>query len=115
MERVLLVAILALLVAPFVILFVLVALAHLAPPSSALSRVTFSCPVRRSRVNATFVTVPGFIHPIDVAACSEFADPERVTCAKRCLDVARTRSEPSLMTPRYSLIADGISLRDGES
>lgn len=112
MERVLTAVILAVLVAPFVILFVLVALAHLAPASSALARVTFVCPVRRRRVNATFLTGPGFNHPIDVAECSEFADPEHVTCAKRCLDVASTRSEPSPMMPRYSLIADGVSLRD---
>jgi hypothetical protein len=112
MERVLTAVILAVLVAPFVILFVLVALAHLAPSSSTLTRLTFVCPMRRRRVNASFVTVPGFRHPIDVAACSEFADPEHVTCAKRCLDVASTRSEPSPMTPRYSLIADGVSRRD---
>ena len=112
METALTAVILTVLVAPFVILFVLVALAHLAPSSSALARVTFVCPVRRHRVNATFLTAPGFIHPLDVVACSEFADPEHVTCAKSCLDVARTRAEPSPMTPRYSLIADGVSLRD---
>jgi hypothetical protein len=112
MERALTAVVLAILVAPFVILFVLVALAHLAPSSSALARVTFVCPVRRRRVNATFLTAPGFDHPIDVVACSEFGDSEHLTCAKRCLEVARTRSAPSLMTPRYSLIADGVSPRD---
>jgi hypothetical protein len=113
MDRMLLTVILAMLVAPVVILLVLVALAHLAPSSSMLARLTFVCPLRRRRVDATFVTAPGFDHPIDVAACSEFADPEHVTCAKRCLDVVSTRSEPSAMTPRYSLIADGVSRRDG--
>jgi hypothetical protein len=75
MERVLTALILAVLaVALFVILFALVALAPLAVLAVALFVILFVLVAL-----ARFVTVPGFDHPIDVVACSEFADPEHVT------------------------------------
>jgi hypothetical protein len=112
MDRVLTVLVLSVLIAPFVVLFVLVALAHLAPSSSMVARTSFVCPVRRRRVTVAFLTVPGFRRPADIAACSDFPDPEHVTCKKTCLDTASACWEPSPMTPRYSLIADGVSPRD---
>ena len=112
MDGVLTIVFLAMLVAPIVGLFVLVALAHLAPSSPMVARATFVCPIRKRRVTAAFLTVQGFRRPADVVSCSAFAEPERVACKKDCLDAANTEWEPSPMTPRYSLIADGVSPRE---
>ena len=112
MDRVLTIVFVAVLVAPIVVLFVLVTLAHLAPSSPMVARTTFVCPVRKRRVTVAFLTLPGFRRPADIASCSAFPDPGRVTCKKDCLDVASTEWEPSPMTPRNALIADGVSPRE---
>jgi|SRR5215475_1316311 len=90
---------------------VLVPLAHLAPAATALARRGFRCPVTKRRVRATFLTASGVDRPLDVLECSEF-DPRPVGCAKACLATAATRPAPSLMVPRYALLADGLAARD---
>lgn len=90
--------------------FVLVPLAHLSPRAAAVARASFKCPVTKRRVSAAFVTAPGAEHPSDVLTCSAFPGGA-VTCAKGCLEHADTAWEPSPMTPRYALIADGTAVR----
>ena len=91
--------------------FVLVPLALLAPRAVSIARASFTCPVTNRAVSAGFVTAPGADHPTDVVSCSMFPGGD-VRCAKGCLDHAHTEWEPSPMTPRYALIADGTATRD---
>jgi hypothetical protein len=105
----------AILLAPVAMLlltvFVLAPLAHLAPRAPMLARATFTCPVSKRAVNAAFLSEPGAEHPSDVASCSVFGhDPVR--CKKGCLELAATGWAASAMTPRFSLVADGVALRD---
>ncbi len=90
--------------------FVLMPLAHLYPGATSLARARFNCPFSRRPVNATFATEPGADRPSDVTACSVFGTGE-VRCEKDCLASAHSAWEPSPMTPRYALIADGIATR----
>ena len=94
--------------------FVLVPLALLAPRAVSVARTSFKCPVTRREVSAGFVTAPGADHPTDVVTCSMFPDG-RVKCAKGCLEHAHTEWEPSPMTPRFALIADGTAVTRGKA
>lgn len=89
--------------------FVLVPLAHLAPPPTMVARATFDCPYSRRRVSATFLTVPGRRTPGDVVACSLF--PGGIQCRKSCLGLAATHWAPSPMVPPRALLADGVAPR----
>ena len=90
--------------------FVLVPLALLAPAVSALGRTSFTCPVTRRHVTATFLTKAGKETPSDVVACSMF--PDGVRCAKSCLCEAHTSWTPSPAVARYALLSGGEALRD---
>jgi hypothetical protein len=89
--------------------FVLVPLAHLAPPPAMVARATFDCPYSRRRVSATFLTVPGQRTPADVVTCSLF--PRGIRCTKPCLGLAATHWAPSPVVPPRALIADGVAPR----
>lgn len=54
-------------------------------------RTSFRCPVKRRMVTAEFAVSAGADRPRAVLACSAFADPTRVACARRCLAVAGAR------------------------
>lgn len=90
--------------------FVLVPLALLAPRVPMVARASFRCPVTKQSVQAAFLTTTAHGHPADVLACSMFFG-QPVSCKKGCLECAEVTSEPSAMTPRYALIADGTVLR----
>jgi hypothetical protein len=105
---VLVIAPVALLVLTF---FVLVPLAHLVPRPAMVGRATFTCPVSRQPVRASFLTAPGAEHPADVLGCSMFADG-RVRCQKGCLGFVASSWRPSPMVPPFSLLADGVTLRE---
>jgi hypothetical protein len=92
-----------------VTIFVLVPLAHLHAAPAMLGRASFSCPVTRRNVNATFETQPGFVHPTDVLTCSLFGD-RPVTCAKGCLAHADAHEAPPFLFARYALLAGDESL-----
>lgn len=92
--------------------FILMPLAHLLPLQPAVARATFDCPFSRRRVNAAFLAVPGEEAPRDVLSCSVFTDARGIRCRKGCLGLATTGWKPSPMTPAYSLVADGVALRD---
>lgn len=94
-----------------VTVFVLVPLAHLAPRPTMIARNTFDCPFSKRRATAAFLASPGVDRPIDVLACSVFADG-RIRCKKGCLALAATGWTPSPTTvPRYAMIAGGTSYR----
>lgn len=111
MESLLKAALLALVLAPVLLFFLLVALAHLMPAPSTVARASFTCPLSRRRVNVAFLTTPGADQPVDVVSCSAFPDPERVRCAKGCLGWARSAWNASPMVARYALLAGGESYR----
>jgi hypothetical protein len=76
-----------------------------------LGRARFVCPVSKLTVNAQFTSWPGSEGPVDVCACSAFQDPTKVTCKKRCLELARTSAVSFAMVPRFALIAGGTAYR----
>lgn len=93
---------------------VLIAVVGLLLLSTALSRAprrvreTFWCPLKRRTVTADFVVREGAPHPTDVVWCTAFADPEQITCKKRCLELADVRRGLSRgVFPRWALIAGG--------
>jgi hypothetical protein len=88
--------------------FVLVPLAHLAPPPTMLARVSLHCPFSRRDVSATFVTSPESAEPIDVLQCSLFGDAA-VQCQKDCLALAVVGWAPSPIVSRFSLVSDGAA------
>jgi hypothetical protein len=91
--------------------FILIPLAHLAPRPPMLSRTSFDCAFSKRHASATFLTAPGADRPADVLDCSVFAG-DRVRCAKECLGIAAVSWRPSPMVPPFSLIADGVTLRE---
>jgi hypothetical protein len=109
---------LVLVAAPAVLLlvtfFVLIPLAHLAPRQPVLSRASFECTFSKRHANATFLAAPGTEHAADVLDCSVFPDG-RVRCDKPCLGLTAVSWRPSAMVPPFSLIADGVTLRDAAS
>lgn len=111
MEWLLKVAVTVVVLTPIVLFFLLVALAHLMPSPPVIARTSFICPVTRRRVNAAFLTTEPATHPVDIVSCSAFSTPERVRCAKACLDAASAVWTPSPMTARYALLAGGEANR----
>jgi hypothetical protein len=91
--------------------FVLIPLAHLAPRQPVLSRASFDCSFSKRHASATFLTAPGTERAADVLDCSVFPDG-RVRCQKPCLGLAAVSWRPSPMVPPFSLIADGVTLRE---
>lgn len=106
---------LTLLLAPVALLlltlFVLVPLAHLMPRPAMVGRTTFDCPFSRRKVDVAFLSPAGADHPSDVVSCSLWTDGA-IRCKKGCLAMASTGWAASPMVPRYSLVADGVALRD---
>ncbi len=94
----------------FLTFFVLVPLAHFVTPPPMLASASFDCPVTRRHVSARFQSTPGSTHASDVVECSVFAGA--VTCEKKCLEHVSTTWPATAMTPRYSLVSDGVALRD---
>ncbi len=90
--------------------FVLVPLAHLTTPPPMLAAASFDCPVTRRHVSATFETDAGSTHPSDVVECSLFTG--EVRCKKACLESASTTWPATPMVPRYSLVSDGVAIRE---
>lgn len=113
MDWLLKVAVLVVVLTPIVLFFLLVALAHLMPSPPVVARTSFTCPVTRRRVTVAFLTTDGNSRPVDVVSCSLFPNPERVCCAKACLESASTIWTPSPMTARYALLAGGETYREG--
>jgi hypothetical protein len=111
-------AVTVLLVAPPVVLTAAGALLVLAAviPGARRLRETFLCPFARRAVTADFLVAEGAVHPHDLAACTAFAVPTRVTCAKRCCAMTDVRWGLSRVAfPRWSLTAGGpVGWRDGE-
>src|SRR5262245_38345598 len=86
-----LVALLVLLAVAVLGALLVVALAgSLLPATPLVGRARFGCPYSKLTVDAEFVSWPGAESPADVQACSAFEDPAKVTCEKRCLQLART-------------------------
>lgn len=78
--------------------------------ASRLVTKVFRCPFRRQRVRAEFLIAPGAAHPSSVASCTAFRDPKRVTCAKRCLELADVRwTPPTGVFARWALTSDGVA------
>jgi hypothetical protein len=72
-------------------------------------RETFRCPWTRRVVTADFVVPDGAAHPSEVASCTAFPDPERITCKKPCREVADARWGLSrAVFPRWALTAGGL-------
>jgi hypothetical protein len=94
----------------------LLILAGLLPDASRRLRQTFHCPWRGRDVTADFLVTEGAEHPTDLAACSAFAEPTRITCAKRCREIAEVRWQPTrALFPRWALTAGGTTVgRDVE-
>jgi hypothetical protein len=95
----------------------LLMLAGLLPDASRRLRQTFYCPWRRQDVTADFLVTEGADHPTDLAACSAFAEPKRITCGKRCREIAEVRWEPTrAIFPSWALTAGGATVgRDAEA
>lgn len=57
-------------------------------------RVGLVCPMTKRRVTVEFVEQEalGISKAEDVCACSEFSDPTKVTCEKKCLSLADSPS-----------------------
>jgi hypothetical protein len=106
-----LVVILAPVLTLIVTLFVLVPLAHLHGAPPMVGRASFTCPVTKKGVNASFETEPGFAHPSDVLSCSLFGD-RPVSCAKGCLAHADAHEAPPFVFARYALLSGDESLRE---
>lgn len=85
------------------------------PDSPVRSRTYFFCPFKKRSVTADFLTEAGRDHPSDVVSCSGFAQPQRVTCKKACLELAGTRTVSTTLLPRFSLIAGGTAYRAAAS
>jgi hypothetical protein len=89
----------------------LLILAGLLPDASRRLRQTFHCPWRGRDVTADFLVTEGADHPSDLAACSAFADPTRITCGKRCREIAEVRWQPTrAMFPSWALTAGGTTV-----
>jgi hypothetical protein len=95
----------------------LLILAGLLPGASRRLRQTFQCPWRGRTVTADFLVTEGADHPSDLAACSAFAEPTRITCGKRCREIAEVRWQPTrAMFPSWALTAGGATVgRDPDS
>ena len=111
MDWLLKIAVAVVVLTPMVLFFLLVALAHFMPSPPVVARTSFPCPVTRRRVTVAFLTTERASHPVDIVSCSAFPNPERVRCAKACLESASTLWTPSPMTARYALLAGGESYR----
>ncbi len=100
-----------LLVGPLVLIAtagLLLVVAALLPRSPRRVRETFPCPVTGRVVTADFVVADGAAHPSEVAWCTAFPNPERVTCKKLCRDFAEAHWGLSRgVFPRWALTGDG--------
>lgn len=88
---------------------VLLIVAALLPSSPRRIRERVRCPLTGRVVTADFVVPEWSAHPAEVASCTAFPDPARVTCARQC----RERAEvvwglPRGVFPRWALIASGL-------
>lgn len=72
-------------------------------------RETFLCPVTKRVVTADFLVAEGAANPAEVALCTAFPDPERITCKKPCRESAEVRWGLSRgVFPRWALTAGGV-------
>src|SRR5215470_15484265 len=69
----------------------------------------FRCPFKERHVRAAFLIGPGAAHPSRVAPCSAFRDPEHVTCAQRCLELADVRWTPPIGVFARALTSAGLA------
>jgi len=71
-------------------------------------RESFECPVTGKVVTADFVVPEGAVHPLAVASCTAFRNPEMVRCTSPCRELADVRWGLSrAVFPRWALTADG--------
>ncbi|MBI3029820.1 MAG: hypothetical protein HYY64_09940 [Candidatus Rokubacteria bacterium] len=71
-------------------------------------RESFECPVTGKLVTADFLVPEGAAHPLAVASCTAFRDPERVRCQSPCREFADVRWGLSrAVFPRWALTANG--------
>jgi hypothetical protein len=80
------------------------------PPSTARRvRETFLCPWTKRVVTVDFLVPVGATHPSDVASCTAFRDPSRVTCPKGCREhVMASFGLSRGIFPRWALTAGGL-------
>ena len=101
-----------LLVGPLLLLgavAILILVAGIFPGNSRRVRESFRCPVTGRVVTADFLVAEGAAHPSEVASCTAFPNPERITCKKPCRDFAEAHWGLSRgVFPRWALTADGM-------
>jgi len=102
----------ALLVIPLLIIavggFLLIA-AGLIPETPRRARETFLCPWSKRVVTVDFLLPVGAARPSEVASCTAFKDPSRVTCPKDCREMVMASFGVSRgVFPRWALISDGL-------
>ena len=102
----------ALLVVPLLLIGaggLLLIAAALIPGTPRRARETFLCPWSKRVVTVDFLLPVGATHPSDVASCTAFKDPRRVTCPKGCRELVMASFGLSRgVFPRWALISDGL-------
>ena len=99
-----------LLVGPPLVILAGVALTLVAAvlPDTRRVRETFRCPWTDRLVRVDFLVREGAPHPSEVACCTAFRDPTRVSCKKACRGIADVRWGLSRgLFPRWALTAGG--------
>jgi hypothetical protein len=87
----------------------LLLVAALSRGSPRRNREMFLCPVTKRVVTADFLTPEGAAHPAEVAWCTAFPDPDRITCKKSCREFAEVSWGLSRgVFPRWALTAGGL-------
>lgn len=87
--------------------FLLLAAAVL-PSRSRRVRETFRCPLTHKLVTADFLVPEGAAHPSGVVSCTAFPVAEKITCSRRCRELAEVRWGLSRgVFPRWALTAGG--------
>ena len=83
--------------------------AAILPGTPRRVRETFRCPVNGRVVTADFVVPEWAAHPSEVASCTAFPNPARITCKRPCREFAEARWGLSRgLFPRWALTANGV-------
>ena len=102
----------ALLVVPLLLIVVgglLLIAAALIPGTPRRARKTFICPWSKRVITVDFLLPVGATRPLEVASCTAFKDPSRVTCPKDCREMVVASFGLSRgVFPRWALISDAL-------
>jgi len=102
----------ALLIVPLLLIGVvglLLIAAGVIPAAPRRVRETFLCPWSKRVVTVDFLVPVGAPRPSEVASCTAFKDPRRVTCPKNCRELVMASFGPSRgVFPRWTLISGGL-------